>query len=144
MAENCGFHGKRSRSWRWWQKTTDVLVKMSQYWSANKINALDVLKAYSYNSWVIQSTRRLSQGCVRVRRQRQFSPAKEEVQCTWVHQCRRPDTQTHRQTNTQTPRQTETGTQDTNTQTPTLLTKEVIERIGIRHCWWIMSYLGRP
>ena len=44
MAEDCGFHGKRSRSWRWWQKTTDVLVKMSQYWSANEINPLDVLR----------------------------------------------------------------------------------------------------
>ena len=107
MAEDYGFHGKRSRSWRWWQKTTDVLVKMFHYWSATEINALDVLKAYSYTSWVIQSIRQLSQGCVRVRRHRQFSPAREVVECTWVHQCRRPYTQTIRQTNTQTPRQTD-------------------------------------
>ena len=44
MAEDCRLHGKGSRSWRWWQKTTDVLVKMSQYWSANEINAVDVLR----------------------------------------------------------------------------------------------------
>ena len=145
MAEDYGFHGKRSRSWRWWQKTTDVLVKMSQYWSANEINAVDVLRhtaiiressnppaSFPKGVWeyvVTHSSHLTARG----------GPV---YMSTPVPAPIHTDNQTNKHTDTKTDGQT--VTQDTNTQTPTLLTKEVIEWIGIRHCWWIMSYLGRP
>ena len=69
-------------------------------------------KTHSYNSWVIQSTRQLSQGCVRVRRHRQFSPDSERWSS--VHEYTSAGAHTHRQSDKQTHRHQDRRT-DSNT-----------------------------
>ena len=141
MAEDYGFHGKRSRSWRWWQKTTDVLVKMSQYWSANEINAVDVLRHTAIIRESSNPPASFPKGVweyVVTHSSHLRLPSVHEYTSAGAHTHRQSDKQTHRHQDRRT---------DSNTRhkyTDTWLTKEVIEWVGIRHCWWIMSYLGRP